>query len=183
MPPQTVSSKAQEAGFNLIETNNPNDRSWTSGTFTELLEEPPKYVSTLSRSINQPVPCPVTAIASRLEFADYHLPLSTISEDKTTCTTTASQLTGDPHILYEFLQKQLKMPPKPVVRLLGTHSDWCYSWGNTKVDFDLMMEITPLIYPAASSNDDAPLAYYSTEVGNLATQVKNFCHEGGDCKV
>ena len=175
-----MSSKAQEAAFDSVETIKPHDQSWTSSSFTELLEEPPKYVSTLPGPTNRPVSVLVTSTASVLEFADYHIPQSTLSKDKTTSTTTASQLTSNPHVLYEFLRKQLRMPPRPVVRILGTHPDWCYSWGNTKVDYDLMLDITPLICPAPSSNDAAPIEYCSVEAEDLVTQVRNFCRKDGD---
>jgi hypothetical protein len=140
-------------------------------------------MSTPPRSTNKPILYLVTATAPGLEFADYRIPLSTVSEDKTTCTTTDSQLTSDPHVLYEFICKQLRMPPRPVVRILGTHPDWCYSWGNTKVDFDLMLDVTPLICPAASSNDAAPLKYCSAKAEDLVAQVQNFCREDGDSKL
>jgi hypothetical protein len=175
-----MSSKAQEAAFGFVETNKPNDRSWTSSSSTELLEEPPKYVTTLPGPTNRPIPGPITSTPSGLEFADYHLPKSTVSEDKTTCTITASHLASDFYVRYEFLVKQLRMPPRPVVRILGTHPDWCYSWGNTKVDFDLMMDITPLIHPAASPIDAAPSACCSIAAETLATQVQNFCRENED---
>ena len=178
-----MSSKAQEADFESVETIKPNDRSRTPSSFTELLEEPPKYVSTLPRSTNRPVPGPITSTASELQFADYRLPLGTVSEDKTTCTTTAIQITSDPDVLHEFLRQQLMMPPRPVVRLLGTHPDWCYSWGNTKVDFDLMMDMTPLICSTARPNDTASLAYCTAAVGDVATELNNFCYDDGDCKV
>ena len=182
-PAHKMSSKVQEADFESVETIKPNDRSRTPSSFTELLEEPPKYVSTLPGPANRTIPGPITSTASGLEFTDYHLPPSTVSEDKTTCTTTDGQLTSDPHVLYEFLRQQLRMPPRPVVRILGTHPDWCYSWGNTKVDFDLMLDVTPLICPAASSNDAAPLAYCSAKAEDLVAQVQNFCREDGDSKV
>ena len=178
-----MSSKAQEADFESVETIKPNDRSRTPSSFTELLEEPPKYVSTLPRSTNRPVPGPITSTASELQFADYRLPLGTVSEDKTTCTTTASQITSDPDVLHEFLRQQLMMPPRPVVRILGIHPDWCYSWGNTMVDFDLMLDITPLICSAPSSNGAAPIAYCSVEAEDLVTQVRNFCREDGYSKL
>jgi hypothetical protein len=183
IPPHNMSSEAQEAVSESVETIKPINQSWTSSSFTELLEEPPKYVSTLPGPTNRPVPVLVTSTASVLEFADYHIPQSTLSKDKTTCTTTASQLTSDPHVLYEFLRQQLRMPPRPVVRVLGTHPDWCYSWGNIKVDFDLMLDITPLICSAPSSNDAAPIAYCSVEAEHLVTQVRNFCQEDGDSQL
>ena len=178
-----MSSEAQEAASESVETIKPHDQSWTSSSFTELLEEPPKYVSTLPGPTNRTIPGPITSAASGLEFTDYHLLPSTVSEDKTTCTTTDSQLTSDPHVLYEFLRQQLRMPPRPVVRILGTHPDWCYSGGNTKVDFDLMLDITPLICSAPSSNDAAPIAYCSVEAEHLVAQVRNFCQEDGDSKL
>ena len=152
-------------------------------SFTEILEEPPKTVSIPPRSTNCPAPAPITSTGSGLEFADYHPPLSTVSDNKTTCTTAASQITSDPHVLYEFLHKQLRMPPRPVVRISGTHLDWCNSRGNTKVDFDLMMDITPLIYPATSSIDVAPSACCPIAAKTLATQVQEFCREDGYSKV
>jgi len=75
----------------------------------------------------------------------------TISDDKTTYTTTEPELTYNATALFKLLQKQLTLPPKPVVRITGTHIDWMYSLGNTRTDFDLTLDIMPLILPDATT--------------------------------
>ena len=121
-------------------------------------DQPPQYSANISFVSRKSDLLPVSVV-SPIDFSSYRLPHGTISDDKTTCTTTDPELTHNAATLFELLQEQAALPPKPIVRIRGTHIDWVYSWGNTRTDFDLTLDIMPLILPTETT----PLTYMSVK--------------------
>jgi hypothetical protein len=121
-----------------------------------------------------------------IDFSSYRLPQGTISDDKTTCITTEPELTHDAAALLKLLQEQATLAPKPVVRITGTHVDWVYSWGNTRTDFDVTLDIMPLILQTAT----VPLSYISvqpvsnssSDISSLRSWVQRFCNDTAESK-
>lgn len=113
------------------------------------IDEPPSYSG---RSTSTPTATNASALAQAvglpgLNFSQYVVPKGTLSDDKTTVTTTLPGFYTDYEVLVELLQQQAAIPPKPIVRILGSHSpiEHHRTW-TTKIDFDLMLNVTPLLW-------------------------------------
>ena len=66
-------------------------------------------------------PAPAVAIAINHQIG--RIPDSVLSSDKVTITTLDEGLNQDPAKLHSFVLQQNEVPPKPTVRLLGTHRE------------------------------------------------------------
>lgn len=88
--------------------------------------------------------CPI-ANPLNIDFQNYKLPQSTVSEDQLTTTTTFPIFSSDAKVLVEVLRKQASLPPKPLVRIKGTHPEYEASWAPIKLDFDLTLNLMPLM--------------------------------------
>ncbi len=175
-------AKLIEARFDSCQSRSSHHEALSYGVSTDGHDEPPTYVATSSRPMTGYLLQPITNLPP-FSFTAYRVPMSTWSDDRTTCTTTASYLADNPSALFELIRKQLTLPPKPGVRITGTHADWCYSWGNSKIDFDITLDIMPLILPPKTTTDGhiciRPLPCSDAE---LMAEVNRFCEDDVESK-
>lgn len=75
-----------------------------------------------------------------IDFSRYQLSESSFSDDQTTITTTYAVLSSNPNALKKFLHEQAAVPPKPQIRIFGSHGD-----ADRKTDFDLLLNMMPYI--------------------------------------
>jgi hypothetical protein len=184
-----ASAKSIEAGFHPTRTGGSENEDrynlQPEHTLPHLRHgEPPEYTASGSLSrVNATLP---SVLLPFIDFASYRLPTDTFSEDLTTRTTADSELTSNPSALYAFLKKQMALPPKPVVRIKGTHIDYVYSWGTTRLDFDLTLDVMLLIVPTSETR----LTYVNIEsnpadnnlMDPLRSWVQRFCNDRAECK-
>ncbi|KAF2153676.1 hypothetical protein K461DRAFT_292393 [Myriangium duriaei CBS 260.36] len=109
-------------------------------------EELPSYDDASRSSGKSHVRSTVTT-ASHIDPAAYNIAHSSVSEDKTTRTTTMSSLSQTPDALIKFIYNQSALPPRPVIRITGTHLRHNET---ISPDFDLLLNITPYIIPQGS---------------------------------
>ena len=177
-----ASIKSIEAGFDSCRSGSFHDTPSSYGVSTDGHEEPPTYVATSSCAMTGCILQPVTNL-SPFSFTAYRLPMSTWSDDMTMCTTTACHLPDNPSALFELIRKQLALPPKPIVRITGSHADWCYSWGNTKIDFDITLDIMPLVLPPIPTTDRHFLIRsLKGDNADLMAEVNRFCEDDAECR-
>jgi hypothetical protein len=108
---------------------------------------PPSYEGGPGPPKNSP-PCSAAdplAIVRHINFAKYTLPQSSLSDDQTTTTCTDLTLFNDPTAFVETLFEQASLPPKPLIHIQGVHSEWNASYGPDEIDFDLTLNMMPLI--------------------------------------
>jgi hypothetical protein len=184
-----ASAKSVEAGFHSTRTDcGENDDQYNPqhghGAPHPGQGEPPEYTasSSLSRLSG---PLPIVFLPS-IDFMSYRLPAGTLSDDETTRTTTDPELTSSPPALFALLKEQIALPPKPVVRIRGTHIDHLYSWGTTRTDFDLTLDVMPLVMPTLKTRltyvNIKPNPADSSQADPLWSWVQQFCYDSAECK-
>jgi hypothetical protein len=130
-------------------SNGQNTSSDFGGDLILAVGQPPAYSNGDSNSQPESGSLqPVTSV--QFDLRQYQIPHFTISEDQTTVTTTSPLYTSNPGALIELLQHQAALPPKPLVRIKGTHSEYGASYGPIRTDFDLTMNLMPLIVRAGT---------------------------------
>jgi hypothetical protein len=84
-----------------------------------------------------------------IDFAKYEIPESTVSDDNVTTMTNLSILSQDPVTLEKFIREQASLPPKPHVRITGTHTKKARGCGDDEdvvvTDFDVKLNLLPYI--------------------------------------
>ncbi|KAI9786123.1 MAG: hypothetical protein M1839_007533 [Geoglossum umbratile] len=95
-------------------------------------------------------PAPPVAIAINPQLG--RIPDSVLSSDKVTITTLDEGLNQDPAKLHSFVLQQNEIPPRPTVRLTGTHRERRRRNGRdnehehvTVTDFDVQLDLSPYI--------------------------------------
>ena len=95
-------------------------------------------------------PAPASAIAMNPQIGQ--IPGSVLSSDKVTITTLDEGLNQDPAKLHSFVLQQNEVPPRPTVRLKGTHRERRQRSGKdnqhevvTVTDFDVELDLSPYI--------------------------------------
>lgn len=82
----------------------------------------------------------------KVNFSNFVIPESTISDSRVTTTTTCQVFYLDPKALIHLVNQQSALPPKPLVHIKGHHYDYGPEYGDKpKVDFDLYLNIMPLL--------------------------------------
>jgi hypothetical protein len=117
----------------------------------------------------------------KFNFAKYRVPEATLSKDQSTLTTTFAAFNSDPKALELFIREQAALPPKPQVRVTGTHTEM----GQTKVDFDVRLNmIRYLLHPQEKWNfikispPEKKLSKDSKEENDgLSDWAKKFCKD------
>jgi hypothetical protein len=121
---------------------------------TQPPEEPPSYtnatsVTTPSRPQRPATPPrqrynPIEALSllSSIRFASYPILNSTIDPKRAVTTTTYAPFYSSPSSLTKLLTEQSNLPPRPLIRIRGTHVN---SSTQTVVDFDLVLNLTTLL--------------------------------------
>ena len=179
-----ASAKSIEAGFHLARADGGQDEDQhnlehVNGVPYPRQGEPPEYVASNSLPrLRGPLP---SVLLPSVDFTAYRLPASTLSENETTRTTTDPGFTSNVALLYTVLKEQTALPPKPVVRIKGTHVDYVYSWGTTRTDFDLTLDIMPLIVPTSTTRLNyvkiKPNPADSSPADLLRSWVERFCND------
>lgn len=75
---------------------------------------------------------------STVQFQKYNIPDGIVSPDKVSLTVKHSDLYAHPQHLLPFILEQAYLPPKPTLRIIGTH------YGE-RVDFDITINLTHLL--------------------------------------
>jgi hypothetical protein len=184
-----ASAKSTEAGFlsSMADGHQGEDQHYLEfghGVPYPRQGEPPAYaLSNSIVTIGGPLP---SVLLPSINFMSYRLPADTLSGDETTRTTTDPGVASNAAVLYALLKEQAALPPKPVVRIRGTHIDYIYSWGTTRTDFDLTLDVMPLIMPTSTTR----LTYVKTKsipgdnnpTDPLRSWAQRFCNDPAECK-
>ena len=102
---------------------------------------PQQAIQTTSRRPIQRIPYdPLRRLAplSAVSFHKYNIPDGIVSPDKISLTVRHSDLYAHPQHLLPFILEQAHLPPKPTLRIVGTH------YGE-RVDFDITINLTHLL--------------------------------------
>jgi hypothetical protein len=125
-----ATAKSVEAGFHTsrIDFSRDEDRHSLQNPqgipYPGRGESPEYAVSNSLPRLNCPLP---SMILPAVDFRSYCLPAGTLSDDKTTRTTTDPGLTSNAVALYNLLKEQVVLPPRPIVQIKGAHLDHVYS--------------------------------------------------------
>jgi hypothetical protein len=128
-----MTSKFTEASFDTTSNQTLNYR-----------DPPPTYHSQPSST---PTPSPDLRLPPQVfgvDFLAYRLPNSIVSSDRVTRQVSISPSQWNTSSLTELISQQANLPPQPLIKIRGTHIDKLYSWGTTKTDFDLTLDLTAL---------------------------------------
>ena len=166
---------------NSIEEGGDHDfAGHTNVGLASMEDEPPKYTTETGADPSLSGP-----LSPSINYSKHLLPNGTLSSDRTTRTTTDPELLHDPEALCAFLRQQIALPPKPIVRIRGTHSDKVYSWGAKRTDFDLTLDLTPLLLPTTSRSSHlnvTPVKGDGGDVDPLLSWAQRFCADGDERK-
>lgn len=106
------------------------------------VDEPPAYSSagtshqlSASTSAGQSSLFPINPVL-------YTSPSTTLSPDQTTLLAISPELCTNPDALVEFIRQQSRLPPKPVIRVMGTHKS--STSAHDILDFDFQMSLMGL---------------------------------------
>jgi hypothetical protein len=127
------------------------------------------------------VPLPIPA----LPYHAYLPPTATLSADSTTITlTNHATLTSDPIALHRFLQEQVCLPPKPLLKIKGTQNPNAIG---KQIDFELSLNLMPLIVRRAvdpqTGTGRGGWNYLTTEGGvSMEEWCRRFCSDQSDAK-
>lgn len=121
-----------------------------------------------------------------------------MSDDQLTMTTTLPIFASSPEALVKLLYKQAALPPKPLVRIRGRHSDYETGWGLCKTDFDWTLNLMPLIVRGATDRLNYLTVVPASDINNalydnkkslkqdegldLREWVQRFCDDGAESK-
>ena len=75
----------------------------------------------------------------------YAVPNSILSSDYFTVNTTLPSFTSDHQALTKLILEQTSLPPRPLVKTKGIHSEYGATCGADKVDFDLALNLPGLL--------------------------------------
>ncbi|KAF2840366.1 hypothetical protein M501DRAFT_1015422 [Patellaria atrata CBS 101060] len=137
-------------------------------------EEPPAYTGP---SV-QPEPTLPTPSASsipgmpNLDFSKYQIPESKLSDDRVTLTTTLSVLSSDPRVLERMIKEQAALPPKPLIRIRGSHTDF---GAKQVVDFDLRLNMIRYFIPARENWNYIKLKTQAKTGKSSGEQLADWC--------
>ncbi|GFG03081.1 hypothetical protein IFM61392_02622 [Aspergillus lentulus] len=102
---------------------------------TPVSTSPRSLTLTLSQDLHRP------PLFTSLDFSQYQIPGGRLTDDHVTTVTSYESFSRDPGALLQLMQEQLQLPPKLLVRIRGTHLEY----GETKDDFDLTLNLLPLL--------------------------------------
>lgn len=87
-----------------------------------------------------------------VDISQYLPPGAVTSKDGCTVTIQNTNLCSDPDALVRFINTQAALPPRPEIRITGTHN----SYGENKTDFDIRVNVMRYL---VRNPTDAPLNY------------------------
>lgn len=104
----------------------------------------------------------------KTDFRKYNIPQSTTSGDQLQTTVNIPKTTLRYQSLLQLLQEQAALPPKPLVRIIGTNEDNYASYNNrNKIDFDLSLNILPFIIALGQNQRNYLRLPVSSSTGTL----------------
>ena len=75
----------------------------------------------------------------------YRLPQSALSQDQVQLTITSSTYFENAKSLIQLVRDQAPLLPRPLTQIKGSHSEYGKAYGPDKIDFDLSLDMTPLL--------------------------------------
>ena len=156
-------------------------------------DEPPAY--TVGPAV-APSPHPQLTIPGfpNVDYSKYLQVDSELSKCETTVTFTSSHLVSRPDVLANTIRQQATLPPKPTVRIKGSHD----KYGDTKVDFDIRLNLMPFVYREGSDAWNYMKTISDSEIGfrggttvsdtpvvpdgNLTAWAQKFCSDASVVK-
>lgn len=125
---------------NTLLATPPSRPNLTPGTSTTSTQLQP------SNNLHIPSQNPLTTLSrlSAINLSGYGIRDATLSDDRTTLTTSRPELTSTQYALAKFVHDQASLPPKPVMVVRGTHSSYSVN-GGTAVDFELRLNLMGML--------------------------------------
>ena len=121
-----------------------NDKNGESkDSYHSVSDEPPSYSAELPPAPHGPKPIIELPISINLQA--YRLPHSAISQDHVQLTTTSLTYLENAQSLVQLVRDQALLPPRPLIHIKGSHSEYGKAYGEDKVDFELSLDMTPLL--------------------------------------
>jgi hypothetical protein len=125
---------------NLIDTQPPEEPpSYTNATSATTSARPQRPATPPRQRYN---PIEALSMLSSIQFASYPIPSSTLDPKRTITTSTYAPFYSSPSSLIRLLTEQSNLPPRPLIRISGTHVN---SSTQTVVDFDIFLNLTTLL--------------------------------------
>ena len=131
VPSQSVAQESIGRGAQALSTDHHGDL-------------PPAYTSSglAAASQNRATAVDIPSFP-QLNYSYYRPPSSSISSDRTTVLTVDRTLNASAPALIAFIRQQASLPPKPFIRITGSHNIYT---GSTAIDFDLKLNLLPYLY-------------------------------------
>ena len=151
-----------------------DDNSESRYSYHSNSEEPPTSAAT------PPPPShgrnPITEFPISINLQAYRLPQSVLSQDHVQLTTTSSTYFENAQSLVQLVRDQALLPPRPFIHIKGSHSEYGKAYGADKIDFELSLDMTPLLVGdglhQASHLRLAPLSDNSISITNEKHSLK-----------
>ncbi|GIC93076.1 uncharacterized protein Aud_009555 [Aspergillus udagawae] len=134
----------------------------STATSTPVSTSPRSLTLTLSQDLHQP------PLFTSLDFSRYQFPGAMLTDDHVTTVTRHEDFSRDSGALLRLMQEQAQLPPKLLVRIRGTHSEY----GETKDDFDLTLNLLPLLV------SNLERWSYSNWIRAASPYATSLCHPG-----
>jgi hypothetical protein len=170
-------------GETPVNTPGPSQRRENRSATNTNSDAPPVYSgpSEVSTGVSTTLPMSFIPGMPNIDFSKYSIADSTLSKDQTTMTTTLSILGSDPKALETFIREQAALPPRPHVRIIGTHTEGM----RNATDFDVQLNmIRYIVHPSEKWNfvkisplDTKPSKVQSAESHSLGEWTKRFCKD------
>ena len=120
-----------------------DDNSESRDSNHSVSDEPPSYSAT------PPPPSrgrkPITELPVSTNLQAYRLPQSVLSQDHVRLTTKSPTYFEDAQSLVQLVRDQALLPPRPLIHIKGTHSEYGKAYGADKIGFELSLDMTPLL--------------------------------------
>ena len=136
----SVSENGASTPLRTWEINNDNDESMDPHQSAS--DEPPSYSA---RPPISHIRRPITELPASINLNAYCLPQSSLSEDHVRLTTTSPTAFESPQSLVQLIREQALLPPRPLIHIKGSHSEYGKAYGADKIDFELSVDVTPLL--------------------------------------
>ncbi|KAM5465278.1 hypothetical protein MauCBS54593_006524 [Microsporum audouinii] len=149
-------------------------------------DDPPDYTEPSTAPFQEPSstrgPVFSNSYLPPIDFAQYHIPGSSLSKDGLTITVAPSELSSSPEALTRFMAQQAALPPKPEIRIVGIRENP----GIRKLDFDIRINMLSQIVrppgPSSSWNYVKIVGSRSAgspggAIGDIATFADRFCRD------
>lgn len=120
-----------------------NDKRESTDSYHSVSDEPPSYSATHPPSSHGGKP--IIELPISINLKAYRLPQSFLSEDCARLTTTCPTFFEDAQSLVQLVRNQALLPPRPLIHIKGSHSEYGTAYGTDKIDFELSLDMMPLL--------------------------------------